>query len=147
MRARALDNFVPLAVSLCGRGSVIIDSDGSILAQARPGLEDFIVATIDLDGTPVDHSQWEIFTGTADLKARYLQERRPETYGSLTAPCPPVLNRYDEDGKQLAEPPSRTTAQRAGEHVQQRGKHGGKTFQLKHDVSMTSFRRKSNVRN
>lgn len=105
VRMRALDNFAPLAVSLCGRGTIIVDSDGSILAQAQPGREEVIAATIDLDRTPVDHSQWELFTGTADVKARFLQERRPEIYGDLTAPCPPVLSRYQEKGKRLRSTP------------------------------------------
>jgi hypothetical protein len=55
-----------------------------------------IGATIDLDATPMDHSQWELFTGTADGKARLLQERRPTAYGALTAKHPPVLERYAE---------------------------------------------------
>jgi N-carbamoylputrescine amidase len=94
VRMRALDNFTPLVVSLCGRGSVLVDSFGNILAQARTGVEEVVGATIDLDDTPMDHSQWELFTGTADVKARLLQERRPSAYGALTAEHPPVLDRY-----------------------------------------------------
>jgi len=99
VQMRAIDNFVPVVVSLCGGGSVIVDSDGSILAQARPGKEDIISATIDLDGTPVDRSHWDVLTGTGDAKARFFQERRPETYGDLTAARPAVLARYREKGK------------------------------------------------
>jgi hypothetical protein len=91
---RALDNFTPLVVSLCGRGSLLVDSFGNVLAQAQPGVEEVIGATIDLDDTPMDHSQWELFTGTADVKARLLQERRPTAYEVLTAAQPPVLDRY-----------------------------------------------------
>jgi len=94
VRMRALDNFTPLVVSLCGRGSLLVDSFGNVLAQAQPGVEEVIGATIDLDATPMDHSQWELFTGTADVKARLLQERRPTAYGALTAAHPPVLDRY-----------------------------------------------------
>lgn len=108
VRMRALDNFAPIVVSLCGRGTIIVDSDGSIRAQARPGREEIIAATIDLDGTPVDHSQWELFTGTADVKARFLQERRPEVYGDLTAARPPVLRRYQGKGKRLRSTPQET---------------------------------------
>lgn len=93
VRMRALDNFTPLAVSLCGRGSLIVDSFGNVVAQAPPG-EALITAKIDLDATPKDHSQWELFTGTADVKARLLQERRPSAYGALTDARPPALARY-----------------------------------------------------
>ena len=96
VRVRALDNFVPLVVSKCGSETMIVNSDGNILAQARPGREGVITATVDLDGTPVDHSQWEVITGTADVKARFLQERLPEVYGDLTSAHPPVLHRYAE---------------------------------------------------
>jgi hypothetical protein len=44
--------------------------------QAEPEREEVICADLDLDARPVDHSQWEILTGTADLKARFVQERR-----------------------------------------------------------------------
>lgn len=101
VQMRAIDNFVPLVISLCGQGSVIVDSDGRVLAQARPGRETIVTATIDLDGTPVDRSHWDVLTGTDDVKARFLQERRPEAYGDLTAPRPPVLARYQEKGKRL----------------------------------------------
>jgi predicted amidohydrolase len=96
VRMRALDSFAPLAVSLCARGSVIVGSDGSLLAQAPPDAEAVITADVDLDATPMDHSQWEVITGTADLKARLLQERRPGAYASLSDPAPPVLDRYRE---------------------------------------------------
>jgi len=94
VRMRAIDNFVPFVLSKCGSGTIIVDSDGSILAQARPGKEDVITAVADLDGTPQDHSQWEVITGTSDVKARFLQERRPALYGDLTSAHPPVLDRY-----------------------------------------------------
>jgi predicted amidohydrolase len=100
-RARAIDSFVPLVVSLCVAGTIIVDSNGALLAQARPDHEDIIHATIDLDGTPQDHTQWEVLTGTADLKARFLQERRPTAYRDLTAPDPPVLSRYRIPGKHM----------------------------------------------
>ena len=96
IRMRALDNFVPFVLAKCGSGTVIVDSDGNILARARPGKEEVIAATVDLDGTPVDHSQWEVITGTADVKARFLQERLPELYGDLTSVHPPVLARYQD---------------------------------------------------
>jgi len=105
VRMRALDNLVPVVVSTCGSDTVIVNSDGTILAMARPGREEIIYATLDLDGTPEDHSQWEVITGTADVKARLFQERRPEVYGALAASHPPVLNRYRAPGKRLLSSP------------------------------------------
>jgi predicted amidohydrolase len=95
-RMRAIDNFVPLVISTCGSDSVIVNSDGTVLALARPRAEEIIAATIDLDGTPMDHSQWELITGVADMKARILQERRPEMFAALADPEPAVLGRYRE---------------------------------------------------
>ncbi len=109
-QARCLDNFVPLSISLCGRESVIIGSDGSVLAQAPRGEEAIISAIVDLDATPMDHSQWEVLTGTADLKARYLQERHPEAYGVLTDPDPPVMARCREEARCLKEGPEERRA-------------------------------------
>lgn len=103
VRMRAIDNFVPVVVATCERDSVIVDSDGTVLAMARPGKEDIIFATIDLDATPTDHSQWELITGVADLKARLFQERSPEVFAPITDPRPPVLERYQ--GKPLKSTP------------------------------------------
>ena len=97
VRMRALDSFAPVVVSLCRSGSIIVGSDGSILAQARADVEEIITATIDLDATPVDHSFWEAITGTADMKARLIQERKPATYAGLAAASAPVLARYATD--------------------------------------------------
>lgn len=94
VRMRAMDNFVPLVVSKCGDGTMIVDSDGNVLAQAQQDREEVIAARVDLDGTPVDHSHWEVLTGTWDVKARFLQERRPEVYRDLTLVNPPILDRY-----------------------------------------------------
>ncbi len=93
VRMRALDNFTPLVVSRCGQGSLIVDHGGEIVAQASDG-EQVISATLDAAAAPQDHSQWELFTGTADVRARLLQERRPEAYDVLTAAQPPIWPRY-----------------------------------------------------
>jgi predicted amidohydrolase len=103
VQARAMDNFVPIAVSTCRKDSMIVNSDGTLLAMARPGVEEVIIATIDLDATPVDHSEWEMITGTDDVKARIMQERLPQAYLPLTDPHPPVLDRYE--GKRLRPAP------------------------------------------
>ena len=94
VRMRAIDNFVPVVVATCGRDTVIVNSDGTALSMGRPDTEDIIFATVDLDATPMDHSQWELITGVADVKARLFQERRPEMFATLTDPRPPVLERY-----------------------------------------------------
>lgn len=117
-RMRALDSFAPVVVSLCGAGSVIVDSRGNVVAQAEAGKEQVISAALDLDDTPMDHSQWEVLTGTADLKARYLQERRPETYGPLVTATPPALARYREPGKRLIS--SEAEIQAAYEEIRRR---------------------------
>jgi hypothetical protein len=93
-RMRAIDNFVPVVVSSCRAESVIVGSNGDVLALARPRTEEVISATIDLDGTPVDHSDWELSSGLYDVKGRFLQERLPEIYRPLTNPRPAVLDRY-----------------------------------------------------
>jgi len=96
VRMRAIDNFVPVVVSTCGSDTVIVDSDGTVLAMGRPRTEDIIFATIDLDATPKDHSHWEFITGVADMKARTFQERRPKAFAPLTSPRPPALARYQD---------------------------------------------------
>ena len=93
-RMRAIDNFVPVVVSSCRAESVIVGSNGEVLAQARPRTEEVISAVIDLDGTPVDHSDWELSSGLSDVKGRFFQERLPEVYRPLTDPRPAVLERY-----------------------------------------------------
>jgi len=110
VRMRALDNHVPLAVSLCHHDSVIVGSDGTVLAQAGRDEEQIISATLDLDATPMDRTHWEVLTGTADAKARFLQQRRPETYGDLIAPHPPVLDRYRGEDKRLISSPEEIRA-------------------------------------
>ena len=103
VRMRAIDNFMPVVVATCGSDSVIVNSDGTVLAMGRPGKEDILLAAIDLDATPMDHSQWELITGVADLKARVFQERRHAVFTPLANPRPPVLSRYQ--GKPLKSTP------------------------------------------
>ncbi|MCC6442860.1 MAG: carbon-nitrogen hydrolase family protein [Armatimonadetes bacterium] len=110
VRMRAMDNLVPVVVATCGQDSVIAGSDGSVLAMARPEQEDIVYATIDLDAAPEDHSQWEIITGTADMKARLFQERKPGAYAAITDPNPPLLERYRHPGKRLRSSPEEIRA-------------------------------------
>jgi predicted amidohydrolase len=91
VQGRAMDNFLPITIATCRRDSMIVNSDGGVLAMARPHTEDVITAVIDLDARPEDHSEWEMITGVADVRARLLQERLPEAYRTLLDPHPPVL--------------------------------------------------------
>jgi predicted amidohydrolase len=91
VQARAMDNFLPVTISTCRKDTMIVNSDGGVLAHARPHAEDIITATLDLDARPEDHSQWEMITTVSDVRARLLQERLPEVYQPLVAPHPPVL--------------------------------------------------------
>jgi len=59
--------------------------------MARPGAEDIIVTTLDLDARREYHSEWEMITGVSDVRARLLQERLPEVYQPLLDPHPQVL--------------------------------------------------------
>lgn len=122
VQARAMENFLPITISTCRKDSMIVNSDGGLLAMARPYTEDVITAVIDLDARPEDHSEWEMITGLSDVRARLLQERLPEVYQPLLGPHPPVL-------EQLREKPIRPapTAREPffEERAQWWAKHGG----------------------
>ena len=88
-RVRAVDNQVYLVVAWRGAGSRIIAPSGAVLAAAE-GEDGLAIADIDPDdgrqgGNAFDHQQ--------DLRARLFRERAPESYGILTDPAPPVLQR------------------------------------------------------
>jgi predicted amidohydrolase len=97
-QARALDNFVPIVVSIAGRGSLIIGSDGSVLAESVPNQEDIISATIDLDANLLDMSHQSVLTGISDLKARYILERVPQAYHVIIQTEPPLAKKYIKRG-------------------------------------------------
>ena len=96
VQARAMENFLPITISTCRQDTMIVDSDGSLLAMARPHTEEVISATVDLDAGPEDHSDWEMITGLSDVRARLLQERLPEVYQTILDPRPPVMERLKE---------------------------------------------------
>jgi predicted amidohydrolase len=96
VQARAMESFLPITISTCRKDSMIVNSDGGLLAMARPYTEDVITAVIDLDARPEDHSEWEMITGLSDVRARLLQERLPEVYQPLLDPHPPVLGQLRE---------------------------------------------------
>ena len=88
-RVRAVDNQVYLVVSWRGSGSRIIAPSGEVLAIAA-GEDGLAIADID----PNDGRQGgNAFDHQHDLRARLFRERAPETYGILTDPNPPVLQR------------------------------------------------------
>jgi N-carbamoylputrescine amidase len=95
-RARAMDNSVHLVTSEYGHdGSGIIDYEGKVVAE-RFGEENVVVlATIDPAKERTDASDWwRNINGTDNVRALRLLERHPETYGLLSDPHPPLLERY-----------------------------------------------------
>jgi predicted amidohydrolase len=96
VQARAMDNFLPITISACRKDTMVVNSDGGVLAMARPFAEDIITATLDLDARPQDHSEWEMITSVADVRARLLQERLPEVYQPLVDPRPAVMEQVTD---------------------------------------------------
>jgi predicted amidohydrolase len=103
-RTRAVENFVYIAVSQRGSGSMIISPKGKILAEGK-GPDDVAIADIDPfggrdGGDAMNHQQ--------DMRARLFRERSPAAYGILTDPNPPVLKKIPaavtvEDAVRIAE--------------------------------------------
>jgi predicted amidohydrolase len=95
--SRAHDNQVYLLGALPTH-SCIVDPYGDVLASA--GLEPLAVLTAQI--TPgADPLQDELhhntyLTQTPSLRERHLFERRPELYGAITDPNPPLQSRYPE---------------------------------------------------
>lgn len=80
-RARAIDNGMFLVASISQAvGSRIVDPDGEVLAESTEGL-----ATAELD-LAKESRVWWLSVGPADGEAKslFIQERRPDTYGSLS---------------------------------------------------------------
>ncbi len=95
--SRAHDNQVILLGALPTH-SCIVDAYGDVLASA--GLEPQAVLTAQV--TPgIDPVQDELhhntfLTQTPSLRERHLFERRPELYGAITDPTPPLQSRYPD---------------------------------------------------
>jgi predicted amidohydrolase len=95
-RTRAVENWVYLVVSWGGgnerTGSMVVSPQGKILADERTPGE---IALVDID--PSDGRQAADFANCQhDMRARVYRERRPETYGVLTAQRPPALERLPD---------------------------------------------------
>jgi predicted amidohydrolase len=115
VQARAMENFLPIAISTCRKDTMIVNSDGGLLAMARPGTEDVITAVIDLDAKPADQSEWVMVTGVSDVRARLLQERLPEVYRPILDPRPPVM-------EQLRDTPLRPAPTERGPFFEERAR-------------------------
>lgn len=93
---RAIDNSVYIAPVTLGRvGNGIIDFDGKVVAEAVGTADTVIMAEIDFSKEKISKSTWwTTIDGTDNQKAIHFLSRRPDTYGFLTEPNPPVLERY-----------------------------------------------------
>jgi predicted amidohydrolase len=98
MITRARDNSVYVApVVLGSEGSGIIDFNGKVIAEALGQENTVIMAEIDFSKERILNSKWwEIINGTNNLKAIHYKSRRPDSYGTLSDPAPPVLEKYKD---------------------------------------------------
>ena len=95
---RARDNSVYIApVVLGAEGNGIIDFNGNVIAEDLGKENTVIMAEIDFSKERIlDSKWWETINGTSNLKAIHNKSRRPLTYGMLTDPLPPVLEKYKD---------------------------------------------------
>ena len=95
---RAKDNSVYIAPVVLGKeGNGIIDFNGNVIAEAFGKENEVIMAQVDFTKERIaDSKWWETINGTDNLRAIHNKSRRPETYGMITDPNPPVLDRYKE---------------------------------------------------
>ena len=91
-RTRAVENFVYIAVSERGSGTMILSPKGDILVEAK-GPDDIAIADIDPFG---GREGGDAFNQQRDMRARLFRERHPPAFGILTDPDPPVLARVPE---------------------------------------------------
>jgi hypothetical protein len=91
-----VENFVYVVVSWGGwgndSGSMIISPRGEIIAEEKRAGE-VAIADINPFGDR-DCSDWSNYQN--DMRARLFRERRPEAYGILSHPSPPVLSKLPE---------------------------------------------------
>jgi predicted amidohydrolase len=92
-RTRAVENFVYVAVSHRGGGSMVISPRGAILAEGKEP-DEVVIAEIDVHG---GREGGDAFNQQRDMRARLFRERSPQAYGRLTDPHPPALERLPEE--------------------------------------------------
>lgn len=95
---RATDNRLYLAPVILGSdGNGIIDFNGNVVAEAVGEKNTVIMAEIDFSTEPLSEGDWwPTINGTANEKAIHYLSRRPETYGLLSEPDPPLLERFKD---------------------------------------------------
>ena len=95
---RAKDNSVYIAPVVLGtEGNGIIDFNGNVVAEAVGEEDCVIMAEIDFSKDRTTASKWwETINGTNNAKAMHYKSRRPDTYGLITEPYPPVLDKYKD---------------------------------------------------
>ena len=110
LRTRANDNSVYILTAknyqynAAGKSS-IIDPWGHVLADAGFYRDAIVSKTVDLD-IPKTQAEWHYpsrMSGTADIRVRYPQERRPELYGRLSVPAPRLRVPDEAEREELRE--------------------------------------------
>jgi predicted amidohydrolase len=91
-RTRAVENFVYIAVSQRGGGTMVVSPKGDILGEGK-GPDDLLVVEIDPFG---GRQSGDAMNRQEDMRARLFRERSPEAFGLLVDPNPPVLAKVPE---------------------------------------------------
>lgn len=96
LRVRAAENMMwILAANTVDGLSVIIDPMGALVARASRYTAPVAWADVDLAmerPLPADN-----LAGSRSLRGRQCRERVPAAYAAITRPCPPLLDRYEDD--------------------------------------------------
>jgi len=98
LRVRANDCSVCIAAALPYGGllspgrSQVVDYDGIVLADA--GYRAGVVVSAEMDFARERVGKFADLVGFPELRARLAMERKPQAYGVISAPQPPILSRY-----------------------------------------------------
>jgi predicted amidohydrolase len=104
LRTRATDNSVAVIYSNFGPSpgrSAIYGPNGNQIACCGRGSDVFVTADLDLRAPRMQ--DWGI--GCHDHRDQLTRKRRPDTYGVLTEPCPPLLDGCERPNDRLYEYP------------------------------------------
>jgi predicted amidohydrolase len=74
--------------------SCIVDNMGRILAEGTRAGAQIVSAEVDLRAEPVPQYGADIWTGMHSMRQIRMAQRRPDTYRLVTAPRPPLFERY-----------------------------------------------------